>query len=870
MNTQKRLLAAVLSGALCLMQMPFAPSAAAQSLHAANAADEPISTTITTPDPAASETTKPIETTETPTETTMATYVHTASPEGYDFAGYYGFAYDGSVWHFGVGKALSFDNDTLVLHARIHDYSTEYKELYSTRFRVGDGAHEGSFAYDTSKVDVDTPGMYPVYLQTTAGAQEVFRIQNNPYVTTGDYTIGLQAMSVRKFIYIDDGKTKPTTKEPTGSFADTYLEKGSNCGLYLPDIELGAGCTFEICDPNIAAYYYDDAEGRVYVMGIGVGDTHLIIRDAAGKTLSTEHITVSDVQTTTAVITVPDGHSDSTATETTTTTVPVSTPPDGESGSELPFGDLNGDSRVNAADSAELLIDAATFGATGTHTLPEDAISRADSNDDGVVNAGDAANILIYAAFVGADPNLPDFQTFMTQRLSTLAPENVLYLSQTFDGIYNVIRNDWELSDPDAAYTCASHIFTSQADLTAFADKVAENGDEVCTLYLDAVSLHGIAQHYTDDWFRKHDLIAVAFQEPMTGYSYEFMDITMLDDSTVQIEADCILPEFGGAAISGHLLLIETCKTNAQSVQMKVQNVEREISMYPQSFIHRWIDGNRFLELPVVLHSLQEAKEYGLDEMPWLRSDVSSTAYSLDQILANYGENFFDSHSIILLQTPFDSSSTNYRATDVTVKDGAYQVQLVCQRHSEETADYVAHWIMILVDKRDTDSVVVDKTTYAPYLYTIPNDPAAVNYLEGAQYARVGTSASFADMAPVVCKSDDDLEAYFKDPAELPYRNVGGEHSTALAEAVAKYYNTGFFDKSALVIVPVEVGSGSFWFEADSVKADWENANCYVNFYRYEPEVQTCDMAEWYLFVEMPLALSDLTPQVGFTRVLAE
>jgi hypothetical protein len=48
------------------------------------------------------------------------------------------------------------------------------------------------------------------------------------------------------------------------------------------------------------------------------------------------------------------------------------------------------------------------------------------------------------------------------------------------------------------------------------------------------------------------------------------------------------------------------------------------------------------------------------------------------------------------------------------------------------------------------------------------------------------------------------------------------------------------------------------------------DCSCYVNLYRYEPEVQTCDMAEWYLFVEMPQSLADLTPQVVFARVLAE
>ncbi len=73
----------------------------------------------------------------------------------------------------------------------------------------------------------------------------------------------------------------------------------------------------------------------------------------------------------------------------------------------ITLGDLNGDSTVNAADGAAILIAAARLGAGETSGLTASQESAADLDGDGSINASDAAAVLQYAAFVGAGGTAP-------------------------------------------------------------------------------------------------------------------------------------------------------------------------------------------------------------------------------------------------------------------------------------------------------------------------------------------------------------------------------------------------------------------------------------------------------------------------------
>ena len=75
------------------------------------------------------------------------------------------------------------------------------------------------------------------------------------------------------------------------------------------------------------------------------------------------------------------------------------------------LGDVNGDSKINASDAAQILIAAAAIGAGGESGLTEAQMAAANVNGDSAINASDAAIVLIYAAAIGAgqDVKLTDY-----------------------------------------------------------------------------------------------------------------------------------------------------------------------------------------------------------------------------------------------------------------------------------------------------------------------------------------------------------------------------------------------------------------------------------------------------------------------------
>ena len=79
---------------------------------------------------------------------------------------------------------------------------------------------------------------------------------------------------------------------------------------------------------------------------------------------------------------------------------------------ELALGDINGDSKIDASDAADLLITCAVVGAGGEDELSDAQRKAADVDSNGNVNAADATIILQYAAAIGAgqtDAKIEDF-----------------------------------------------------------------------------------------------------------------------------------------------------------------------------------------------------------------------------------------------------------------------------------------------------------------------------------------------------------------------------------------------------------------------------------------------------------------------------
>lgn len=64
-----------------------------------------------------------------------------------------------------------------------------------------------------------------------------------------------------------------------------------------------------------------------------------------------------------------------------------------------------------------------------------------------------------------------------------------------------------------------------------------------------------------------------------------------------------------------------------------------------------------------------------------------------------------------------------------------------------------------------------------------------------------------------------------------------------------KQYGDEFFKDRKLIVMPFTEGSGSNRIVYDHIKMDGEVASIYIN--RIVPEVGTCDMAYWLMFLEI-------------------
>lgn len=77
------------------------------------------------------------------------------------------------------------------------------------------------------------------------------------------------------------------------------------------------------------------------------------------------------------------------------------------------YGDTDSNEKVEAADAAKILMDAASVGSGNTTALTEMQYMAADIDANFNVNASDAAAILCYAAAVGTGQEFVDIKDFV-------------------------------------------------------------------------------------------------------------------------------------------------------------------------------------------------------------------------------------------------------------------------------------------------------------------------------------------------------------------------------------------------------------------------------------------------------------------------
>lgn len=107
---------------------------------------------------------------------------------------------------------------------------------------------------------------------------------------------------------------------------------------------------------------------------------------------------------------------------------------------------------------------------------------------------------------------------------------------------------------------------------------------------------------------------------------------------------------------------------------------------------------------------------------------------------------------------------------------------------------------------------------------------------------------------PVITRisSKVQLEDYYEANKELyafgHREKIYADSTIGFVDAMEKY-DDAFFEERMLVLILLEETSGSNRHKVTSVTT--ENGVTTITVNRYSPEEQTCDMAEWHIFVEL-------------------
>lgn len=223
------------------------------------------------------------------------------------------------------------------------------------------------------------------------------------------------------------------------------------------------------------------------------------------------------------------------------------------------LGDADGSGVVDAADSAALLSDAAQYGASKTHLLPEDALTMCDTNGDGSVDATDAANILDYAAAVGVMRTTYTFDRFMEERGTHF-----------FGAYYSRLASSVSLSD-EAPVVC-----NTRKEMLAYCGDPDDPDALMQTHYgFNSSELRVILAHYTDDFFANRSLILIPQELGSGSEWFEVNGVTVDDENRYTVNISQFQPMICTCDMAEWYLFVETDKdaADASAIATNIQTI---------------------------------------------------------------------------------------------------------------------------------------------------------------------------------------------------------------------------------------------------------------------------------------------------------
>ena len=153
-----------------------------------------------------------------------------------------------------------------------------------------------------------------------------------------------------------------------------------------------------------------------------------------------------------------------------------------------------------------------------------------------------------------------------------------------------------------------------------------------------------------------------------------------------------------------------------------------------------------------------------------------------------------------------------------------------------------------IIDQREESGTSYEETETTQSSFSNP----AVDASFEAYYYRTDLAAYVETDFPVcsIISSEHDLRKYYENNRDMYQFGLSFNGETSMAETVfsgSSVYNDCFFDKSILVFVVLEEGSGSVRHNVESILP--ENNLLSVTITRVLPEIGTADMAAWHIML---------------------
>lgn len=258
-----------------------------------------------------------------------------------------------------------------------------------------------------------------------------------------------------------------------------------------------------------------------------------------------------------------------------------------------------------------------------------------------------------------------------------------------------------------------------------------------------------------------------------------------------------------------------------------------------------YVDDKLAAEPPTIISSIDELNSYIADNDEALSNDESKNA------LGKYGKEYFDSSSVLLVPLMSGNLAQAFRLDEMKINQKNITLEIIEDEGCDDALDFRLMIVGLknvkfdkLTTKIKANRIIVPFAKNPLICDGVPlldPNPDTSGTSLDYKWDKIRTDGSGYPRQTVIADRAA-LEEYYEHCLSGCYNR--------LDEVKAKMdgYTDEWFKNNSLIIVAVEYGSGSTEVFVDGVARS--NGVITVTLRTETPEVSTCDMAGWQLFIE--------------------